>query len=79
MTDSVIIEFVRSVSSRGHRYRQRVEWIREARGKRHLKILQNLGPETPVYRHPPPAPSRRPLPPVHFGLLATSMMAGSLT
>lgn len=78
MTDSVIMEFLRTVESRGHRYRQRVEWVRDARGKRHLRIVQNLGPIRPVYRRPS-GPQALPMEPVHFGLLATRMMTGSLT
>jgi hypothetical protein len=73
------MEFLRTVESRGHRYRQRVEWVRDARGKRRLRIVQNLGPVAPIYRRPEGVPATLPMPPVHLGLLATRMMTGSLT
>ena len=80
MTDSVLTEFLRTVTSRGHRYRQRVEWYRDpTTRRRRLRIVENLGPERPVYRRPIPPPVSVPMLPVHFGVLATRMMTGSLT
>jgi hypothetical protein len=80
MTDSVIMEFLRTVTSRGHRYRQRVEWYRDpTTRRRRLRIVENLGPELPVYRRPILPPTSVPMLPVHFGVLATRMMTGSLT
>ena len=80
MTDSVLMEFLRTVTSRGHRYRQRVEWYRDpTTRRRRLRIVENLGPERPVYRRPIPPPVSVPMLPVHFGVLATRMMTGSLT
>ena len=80
MTESVIMEFLRTVTSRGHRYRQRVEWYRDPTTRRHrLRIVENLGPERPVYRRPVPPHVSVPMLPVHFGVLATRMMTGTLT
>ena len=74
------MEFLRAVTSRGHRYRQRVEWYRDrTTRRRRLRILENLGPERPVYRRPAPSPVAYPVEPVHFELLATRMMTGTLT
>ena len=72
--------FLRTVVSRGHRYRQRVEWYRDSQNrKRRLRILENLGPVNPLYRRPTPAPTLLPMEPIHFGLLATRMMSGTVT
>ncbi|MGI0068344.1 MAG: hypothetical protein ACREB9_08060 [Thermoplasmata archaeon] len=70
---------VRTIDNHGHPYRQRVEYRWDPVRKRSVtRVLENLGPVTPIYRRPP-LPQSLPLPPVQFGLLATRMMTGSLT
>ena len=73
------VETVRVVTSRGHQYRQRVEHFWDPKAKRtRTRILENLGPVHPVFPRAPEPPALS-LPPVHFGLLATRMMSGTLT
>ena len=73
------VQTLRVVTSRGHQYRQRVEHFWDPKAKRtRTRILQNLGPVHPVFPRAPEPPAL-PLPPVHFGLLATRMMSGTLT
>ena len=73
------IQTLRIVTSRGHRYRQRVEHSWDPVAKRtRTRILQNFGPVHPVY---PRLDNLQilPLEAPHFGLLATHIMMGSLT
>lgn len=66
--------FLRTTTSRGHRYRQRVEWCRDPETRRrHLRILENLGPERPIY-HRTPVPQSFSLDPPLFGLLAMMIL-----
>lgn len=69
----------RVIASRGHQYRQRVEHYWDPKAKRtKTRILENLGPVSPVYGRGL-APATLPLDPPSFGLLTTRMMMGSLT
>ncbi|MDE1882159.1 MAG: hypothetical protein KGI89_16615, partial [Euryarchaeota archaeon] len=71
--------FVRTKVDKGHRYRQLVQWYRDpASGKRRLRIIENLGPLSPIYRRPF-APRALPLQPVHLATLATALMLGTLS
>jgi hypothetical protein len=74
--------YERVVTVGRHKYRQLVEsyWDPKARQTR-KRILQHLGPVAPRFPRADPAllPRSLPIEPVHFGLLATRMMAGSLT
>ncbi len=72
------VQTVRVVASRGHQYRQRVEHFWDPKVKRtRTRILENLGPVHPVFPRAPEPPALS-LPSVHFGLLATRMMTGTL-
>ena len=71
---------IRTITSHGHRYRQRVElYYDPIRKQTRARILESLGPVTPIRRRPAGVPHSLPMPPVHFGLLATRMMTGTLT
>jgi hypothetical protein len=75
------MSFIRTVDNHGHPCRQLVEayWDKKTKTKRN-RILRQLGPVNPVYRRSSPTePHSLPLPPVHFGLLATHMMSGTVT
>jgi hypothetical protein len=74
--------YERVVTVGQRRYRQLVEsyWDPKARQTR-KRLLRHLGPVDPRFPRADPAllPRSVPMPPVHFGLLATRMMTGSLT
>jgi len=73
---------VRTINNHGHPYRQRVEYTWDPKLKQcRTRVLENLGPVTPIYRirAPPTAPAVLPLEAPHFGLLATRIMSGTLT
>ena len=70
---------IRTITSHGHQYRQRVELYYDPEKKQtRARILESLGPTHPIRRRPS-FPQSLPMEPVHFGLLATRMMTGSLT
>ncbi|MDG7005352.1 MAG: hypothetical protein JRM86_00270 [Nitrososphaerota archaeon] len=71
--------YERTITVAGRQYRQLVEsvWDPKARVTR-KHLLRHLGPVQPA--HPRGVePPHLPLPPVHFGLLATRIMTGTLT
>ncbi len=74
--------FVRTVSVGQRKYRQLVEsyWDPKTRTTR-KRILRHLGPVAPRFPRADPTllPPTLPMEPVHFGLLATRMMRGTLT
>lgn len=73
------VQTLRTVTSRGHRYSQRVEHFWDPKVKRtRTRILESLGPVHPVYPRIH-EPKTLPLEVPHFGLLATQIMMGSLT
>ncbi len=74
--------FERVVTVGRHQYRQLVESYWDPRLKQTRKrILRHLGPVSPSFPRPGAEgqPATLPLSPVHFGLLATRMMSGTLT
>ena len=74
--------FIRTVTVGQRKYRQLVEsyWDPKTRTTR-KRILRHLGPVVPRFPRADPAllPPTLPIEPVHFGLLATRMMSGTLT
>ncbi|MGI0129035.1 MAG: hypothetical protein ACREEC_02600, partial [Thermoplasmata archaeon] len=74
--------YERTVTVGQRKYRQLVEsyWDPKTRQTR-KRILRHLGPVAPRFPHADPAslPQSLSMEPVHFGLLATRMMTGSLT
>ncbi len=76
------MSFIRISTKGGRQYRQLVEsyWDRKAKRSR-TRVLRHLGPVVPRFPRPDPSlePTTLPMEPVHFGLLATRMMTGTLT
>ncbi|EQD73899.1 hypothetical protein B1B_02975 [mine drainage metagenome] len=74
--------YERIVTVGGREYRQWVEsyWDPKTRQTR-KRILRHLGPVRPRFPRADPTlgPTAVPMEPVHFGVLATRMMTGSLT
>jgi hypothetical protein len=73
------MSYVRTVTKRGHKYRQLVEsyWDKKAKRSR-TRVLRHLGPVSPVYARAA-LPTTVPVDSPTFGLLTTRMMMGSLT
>ena len=74
-------QVLRTITSHGHQYRQRVELYYDPRKKQtRTRVLEGLGPVKPIYRRiGATVPVSFPLEAPHFGLLATHIMMGSLT
>lgn len=74
-------QVIRTITSHGHQYRQRVELYYDPKKKQtRTRFLESLGPVQPAYhRGILPTPILLPLETPHLGLLATHMMMGSLT
>ena len=74
-------QVLRTITSHGHQYRQRVELYYDPRKRQtRTRVLENLGPVKPIYRRMgATVPVTIPLEAPHFGLLATHIMMGSLT
>jgi hypothetical protein len=74
-------QVIRTVTSHGHQYRQRVELYYDPRKRQTLtRVLESLGPVKPIYRRSGASTSVQfPLESPHLGLLATHIMMGSLT
>ena len=74
--------YERTVTVGGREYRQWVEsyWDPKRRQTR-KRVLRHLGPVRPRFPRTDPSlePAALPMEPVHFGLLATRMMTGTLT
>ena len=76
------MSFVRISTKGGRQYRQLVESYWDPKAKRsRTRILRHLGPVAPRFPRADPTllPPALPMEPVHFGLLATRMMTGTLT